>query len=419
MERWGEIKISIFHGPALLFTSRIPADNDLQPDNDTVTRWNERLCSPRSLRLLGTQAAHAAPRPAAGRPWPGLPDPRRTRLAPSASLVAVWKHFLPPPPSPASRWERVGLPAGSALAVTPTRFPDSPRRGGPRLAPRSRGGTQAPGAERGRSGTPRFGQGKGQLAARRDPAAFPGVTCSLAGVSRSSRPLPALSPHAVAHAGFSAGPPCTRGGGRPAAPRCCPEPRRPRVNDSRSPTSRAPGSPLGSALPDAGFATNFAGQRRGRWPGQGGPRQCPARDQPGWRGGGRGRTPPQLLQDHSELPAGAGPPEPVTHLPNPAPARPRSLPPAWGGRATVASRPRCACDRRHRPSGRVWFSHWLFPGCVPPLGPTQPGARPVARLPGRAAGNYAPSTAPAACPAVTSPPGAAPRPRPRPLGRGR
>lgn len=180
--------------------------------------------------------------------------------------------------------------------------------------------------------------------------------------------------------------PYTRGGGRPAAPRCCPEPRRPRVNGSRSPTSGAPGSPLGRALPDAGFATKFAGQGRGRWPGQGGPRQCPARDQPGWRGGGRGRTPPQLLRDHSELPAGAGPPEPVTHLPNPAPARPRSLPPAPGARATAARRPRCACDRRHRPSGRAWFSHWLLPGCVPPLGPTQPGARPAVSLPGRAAG---------------------------------
>lgn len=213
--------------------------------------------------------------------------------------------------------------------------------------------------------------------------------------------------------------PCTRGGGRQAAPRCCPEPRRPRVNSSRSPASGAPGSPLGRALPDAGFATNFAGQGRGRWPGQGGPRQCPARDRPGWRGGGRGRTPSQLLRVHSELPAGAGPPEPVTHLPNPAPARPRSLPPARGARATAASRPRCACDRRHRPSGRAWFSHWLLPGCVPPLGPTQPGARPAVRLPGRAAGNYAPSTAPAAYPAVTSPPRAAPRPRPRPLGRGR
>lgn len=65
---------------------------------------------------------------------------------------------------------------------------------------------RAPGAERGRLGTPRFGQGRDQLAALWDPVAFPGVTCSLAGVSRSSRSLPALSPHAVAHAGFSAGP---------------------------------------------------------------------------------------------------------------------------------------------------------------------------------------------------------------------
>lgn len=133
VERWREIKISILWS-CTVFASLIPADNDLQPDNDTVTLWNERLCSPRSLRLLGTQAAHAAPQPAAGRPRPGLPDQRRIRLAPCASLVAVWKHFLPLPPLPASRWERVGLAAGSALAVTPTRFPVSPLQGGPRLA---------------------------------------------------------------------------------------------------------------------------------------------------------------------------------------------------------------------------------------------------------------------------------------------
>lgn len=156
---------------------------------------------------------------------------------------------------------------------------------------------------RGRSRTPAFGQGRGQLAARRDPAAFPGVTCSLAGVSRSSRPLPALSPHAVAHAGFSAGPHAPETAGRPAAPRCCPEPRRPRVNGSRSPTSGDPGSPLGCALPDVGFATNFAGQGRGRWPGQGGPRQCPARDQPagGAEGGGGHRRSYSWIARGSQL----------------------------------------------------------------------------------------------------------------------
>ncbi|XP_049711049.1 translation initiation factor IF-2-like [Elephas maximus indicus] len=73
-----------------------------------------------------------------------------------------------------------------------------------------------------------------------------------------------------------------------------------------------------------------------RWPGQGGPRRCPAGDQLRRRGGERGRAPPQLLRARSGLPAEAVPPEPVTHLPNPAPARPRSLPPARGaGDATA------------------------------------------------------------------------------------
>lgn len=367
------------------FTSRIPADNDLQPDNDTVTRWNERLCSPRSLRLLGTQAAHAAPRPAAVRPWPGLPDPRRTRLAPSASLVAVWKHFLPPPPSPASRWERVGLPAGSALAVTPTRFPDSPRRGGPRLAPRSRGGTQAPGAERGRSGTPRFRQGKGQLAARRDPAAFPGVTCSLAGVSRSSRPLPALSPHAVAHAGFSAGPPCTRGGGR-------------RLLHAAAPNRGVPGSTTPAArhrelldLPWGALCPTPASPQTLRASGEGGGQARGARDSArpetspagGAEGGGGHRRSYSRITPSSQL----GPAPRSLSLtcltpprPGPAPflplgvAAPRS-PAAPGAHVTDGTAPRAGSgfligfsQDAYRPSAP--------PSQVPALSPVSRGERP-------------------------------------------
>lgn len=97
--------------------------------------------------------------------------------------------------------------------------------------------------------------------------------------------------------------PCTGDGRRPAAPRCCPKPRRPGVNGSRSTTSGAPGSPSGRALPDAGFATNFAGQGRGRWPGQGGPRQWPARDQPagGAEGGGGHRRSYSWIARGSQL----------------------------------------------------------------------------------------------------------------------
>lgn len=375
---WGGNKDFYFPWSCTAFTSRIPADNDLQLDNDTVTRWNERLCSPRSLRLLGTQAAHAAPRPE-------LPDQRRTPLAPSASLVAVWKHFLPPPPSPASRWERVGLSAGSALAVTPTRFPDSPRRGGPRLAPRSHGGTQAPGAERGRSGTPRFGQGKGQLAARRDPVAFPGVTCSLAGVSRSSRPLPALSPHAVAHAGFSAGPPCTRGGGRPAAPRCCPEPRRPRVNGSRSPTSELLNVPWGALCPTPASPQTLRAR------GEGGGQAKGARDSArpetspagGAEGGGGHRRSYSRITRRSQL--GPAPrslsltcltpprPGPAPFLPLGVPA-PRS-PAAPGAHVTDGTAPRAG------PGFLIGFSQGAYrpsapPSQVPALSSVSRGERP-------------------------------------------
>ena len=76
--------------------------------------------------------------------------------------------------------------------------------------------------------------------------------------------------------------------------------------------------------------------------GPGGPATCPAEDQLRWRGGERGRAPRQLLPASWGLPTGAGPPQPVTHLPNPAPAQPRCLPPARGTRAAAAARPRCS-----------------------------------------------------------------------------
>lgn len=83
----------------------------------------------------------------------------------------------------------------------------------------------------------------------------------------------------------------------------------------------------------------------------GGPATVPDQRPVDWRGGGRGRTPPQLLLARSRLPAGAGPPESVSHLPNPAPAQPRSLPPSRDAGASAAGRPRCACDLTAPPLG--------------------------------------------------------------------
>lgn len=159
---------------------------------------------------------------------------------------------------------------------------------------------------------------------------------------------------------------------------------------------RSPISPRGRALPGRRLRHKLCRRReRGRWPipqhsprwpGQGGPRRCPAGDQLRWRGGERGRAPPQLLPARSELPVGAGPPEPVTHLPNPALARPRSLPPARGARASAAARPRCACDRRHRPLGPGLIFSLASPRvCTAPRPhPARcPPRRPSPREPGR------------------------------------
>lgn len=146
-----------------------------------------------------------AARPAA--PQPGA-------LLPSVGPSAVCKHFLPlpQPPPGASQLERVGLADGSGLAVAPTQLP-RPRglgraagRGVPPGSGAAIGETQAPGAAGGRSGSPGLPQEGGKLTGRRRPCSLPLLTCSLAGVSWGGRPLPALSPHAVAHAGSSAGP---------------------------------------------------------------------------------------------------------------------------------------------------------------------------------------------------------------------
>lgn len=125
-----------------------------------------------------------------------------------------------------------------------------------------------------------------------------------------------------------------------------------------SPGQRLPQPDIGSSwdLPWGARCPTPASPQTLRARGEGGGQARGARDSPGqrpagWRGGGRGRTPPQLLRARSRLPAGAGPPEPVSHLPNPAPAQPCSRPLARDARASAAGRPRCACDLTAPPLG--------------------------------------------------------------------
>lgn len=347
-----------------------------------MTRWNKRLCSSRSLRLLRSVSRGERPTPAgAARPAAHSPGPLRQPRRGLETFPAPT-----PTPPPASRWERVGLAAGSALAVTPTRFSVSPRRGGPRLAPKSHGGTEAPGAERGRSGTPRFGQGKGQLAACRDPVAFPGVTCSLAGVSRSSRPLPALSPHAVAHAGFSAGP-------------HAPEVAVGRLLHAAAPNRGVPGSTAPAArhrelldLPWGALCPTPASPQSFRARGEGGGQARGARDSArpetspagGAEGGGGHRHSYSWITRSSQL----GPAPRSLSLtcltpprPGPAPFLPLGVaaprpPDAPGAHVTDGTAPRAG------PGFLIGFSQ----GAYRPLGPTQPGARPAVCLPGERPG---------------------------------
>lgn len=180
------------------------------------------------LPAPGPDGPASDPSPAAR---PAAPPSRAPLL--SGGPAAVCKHFLPPPPPPpplaASQLERVGLAAGSGLALAPTLLPRPPGLGSgpPSGYVAAIWETQAPGAVGGRLGSPGLRRGGGQLARRAWPRSLPVVTCSLAGVSRGGRPLPALSPHAVAHAGSSAGPHAREAAGSSAAQSSCPGPRRP------------------------------------------------------------------------------------------------------------------------------------------------------------------------------------------------
>lgn len=168
----GKIKIS-FPESCAAFASRIPADMicslimTQSSEGATVlvsfAQSSEDAWPPAPCPDVRASDPGPAARPAA--PQPGA-------LLPSVGPSAVCKHFLPLPPPPlgASQLERVGLAAGSGLAVAPTRLP-GPRglgRGGgvPPGSGAAIGETQAPGAAGGRSGSPGLPQQGGKLAGR-------------------------------------------------------------------------------------------------------------------------------------------------------------------------------------------------------------------------------------------------------------
>lgn len=366
---------------------------------------------------------------------PAAPQPGA--LLPSVGPSAVCKHFLPltQPPPGASQLERVGLADGSGLAVAPTQLPRP--RGLGRAA--GGGGTAWLGSShRGNPGARSCGRslGKPRSPARRRKTSWapttllpsPSYLLACGGVLGRSASPGAVSPRSCPCWLFSRAP-CTGGGGLIGCSALLPRTATSRVNGSCCPASDAHQSPPGSALPRHRLRHKLCGrgergrwptlQHSPRWPGQGGPRRCPGEDQLRWRGGERGRAPPQLLPASSGLPTGAGPPQPVTHLPNPAPAQPRCLPPARGARAAAAAaRPRCACDRRHRPLGPGLVFSLVSPRVrtAPSAPPSQvPAPPPVSR--GAGPGIIRPQWPPAACPAAAFPSlSHRPDPRPRPLG---
>lgn len=212
----------------------------------------------------------------------------------------------------------------------------------------------------GRSRSPGLRQGGRQLAGRPWPCflhsryllacgGVPGRPASPGAVSPRSCPCWLLSRA-----------PCTGGGGLVRCSSLLPRTAASRVNGYCRRASDVHGSPPGGALcPSVGFATNFAGEgerevtdspAQSQVAGPGGPATVPGRRQAPLKGRREGAgTAAATHPTRSGLSAGAGPLEPVTHLPSPAPARPRSLPLAPGASAAAAASPRCACDRRHRP----------------------------------------------------------------------
>lgn len=114
----GKIKIS-FPESCAAFASRIPAGTICSP---IMTQSLEGAPVLISLASSSGTTGHPRRAPTGGRPTPA---PLPGALLPSAGPAAVCKHFLlpPPPPPGASQLERVGLAAGSALAVATSRLP--------------------------------------------------------------------------------------------------------------------------------------------------------------------------------------------------------------------------------------------------------------------------------------------------------
>lgn len=246
----GKIKIS-FPESCAAFASRIPADTICSP---IMTQSLEGATVLVSLAPSSGDAWPPAPCPDGRASDPGTADgpaaPPPGALLPAAGLAAVCKHFLPPPPPPpgASQLERVGLAAGSALAVAPTRLPRPAGlgRGTPSGSGAAIGETQAPGAVGGRSGSPTLGQEGGQLAGRRRPCSLPcRYLLACGGVLGRSASPGAVSPRSCPCWLLSRAP-CTGGGGVVGCSALLPRTAASRVNGSCRPASGAPQSPPGA-----------------------------------------------------------------------------------------------------------------------------------------------------------------------------
>ena len=369
-----------------------------------------------------------APRPGQQRPSPGPSFPPSAPQR-SANISCPCPHPHPELPS----WRELGSQPGQGSRLPQLGFPG--HRGW-----EGEGGGGCPAwlgsSHRGNPGARSCGRSLGRTSSparrktsRAPTTLLPSTSYLLAcgGVLGRSASPGAVSPRSCPCWLFSRAP-CTGGGGLICCSALLPRTAASRVNGSCCPASGAHQSPPGRALPRHRLRHKLCGrgergrwptpQHSPRWPGQGGPRRCPAEDQLRGRGGERGRAPRQLLPASSGLPTGAGPPQPVTHLPNPAPAQPRCLPPARGARAAAAARPRCACDRWHRPLGPGLVFSLVSPRVrtAPSAPPSQvPAPPPVSR--GAGPGIIRPQWPPAACPAAAFPSlSHRPDSRPRPLG---
>lgn len=242
---------------------------------DTDSLGKERLFSPRSLRVLGLpgRQRHAptgqrrTPARLPGQwgpcPGPSFPLPAPLRFA---NISCPRPHPHPHPELPS--WRELGSKPGQRSQLPQL---DSPGHGLGKGTPVWLGGSHrgnpAPGAMGSRLGSPRLGQGGDNWRGARGPVPFPVVTCSLAGVSWGGRPLPALSPHAVAHAGSSAGPHAPEAAGWSTAPRSGPGRRRPRSTALAASHRALLDLPPGArCAPTPASPQTLRRGERGRWP---------------------------------------------------------------------------------------------------------------------------------------------------------